>query len=105
MPRISKGLTRRFTLRLGPIENAIIAENRKRLAERDITLSENDTIRFLLQRTAVDVPLTPADARAAIEQHCADCPDCTPSERPRCPAGIYLADCYTRVRRARQGAQ
>lgn len=100
MPRPSKGLTKRITLRMSALDDTIIKQTQQRLAEAGVTLSENDTILFLIQCATIPQPMTTQAARAAIESHWTHCTQCTEDAPPRCAAGLYLRDCYTLVRQA-----
>lgn len=97
MSRPSKDLTRRVTLRTSELDHAIIRKVQKYHAGNGVTLSENDTIRFLIQCATLPPPITEPAARRAIEMHWQTCEQCTADGPPRCAAGVYLRDCYTRV--------
>lgn len=103
MGRISKGLNRRFSLRMSDREKAIILTAQAIMAERGVKLCENDAINFLIQAGATPDPLTVTDAKAAIEQHWAVCPEgCSETPPPKCAIGVHLVRAYERVSAAEQ---
>lgn len=102
MPRPSKDLTRRITLRMTDADHRFIKRVQQYHAEAGIPLSENDTIRALIQQAAIAPSLTEPDARRAVELHWKVCDQCTPDGPPRCPIGLYLRDCYARVAHLRK---
>lgn len=99
MGRPTKGYTRRITLRSTELEPAIVRAKQEYLAAAGVTLSENDTINFLIQCAAVDLAVTVDEAKAAIRAHLQECEDCDPTEPPRvrCAAGVYLRDHWARL--------
>lgn len=99
MPRPSKGLTRRITLRTTDLEHAIVKKTQQHLEQSGVTLSENDTILFLIQCSTIPPIITVAAARKAIEAHWQMCEHCTPGEAPLgCAAGVYLHDRHMAIR-------
>lgn len=93
----SKGLTRKFLLRMAPAESGIVRQTQEYMAARNVTLSENDTIRFLIQRAAVPDPLTIGQAESMCRMHLAACSDCTDDKPPACAAGVHLKAAYDRI--------
>lgn len=99
MARPTKGYTRRITLRSTELEPTIVRRKQEYLAAAGVTLSENDTINFLIQCAAVDLALTADEAKTALRAHLDQCEECDPTEPPRirCAAGVYLRDHWARL--------
>lgn len=99
MGRPTKGYTRRITLRSTDIEPAIVRDKQRYLAEAGVTLSENDTINFIIQCAAITLALTADEAKADLRAHLDHCDDCDPTEPPRirCAAGVHLRDHWARL--------
>jgi hypothetical protein len=104
MPRLSKGLTREHSLRTTESERLILEQEQQRFKESGLTLSLNDVARALIRRAAIPVPVSEREAQRTVDRHIADCPECQPGAGPRCPDGMYIRDCYTRVRQAARAA-
>lgn len=99
MARPTKGYTRRITLRSTDLEPVIVRQKQEYLAAAGVTLSENDTINFLIQCAAVDLALTAEEAKAALVTHMNECEECDPTEPPRvrCAAGVHLRDHWVKL--------
>jgi hypothetical protein len=98
MPRPSKSLTSRKTLRMTDAEASVVGRERARYAESGVRLSENDTLRAMIRRAGRPRPATAAAARRAVEQHRESCEDCLTGAHP-CPDVVDLRDDWAALRR------
>lgn len=101
-----KDLDARFHLRMKSAEREVAEETQRVYGKAGVEMSLNEVFRHLVRRAGLVLAHTPAEARAQIAGHAADCPDCdADSEAFRCPDGLYLYRNCRRVLRAHPGAE
>ena len=90
----------RFSLRGTQADRAIVERVVKAHQSMGLNISLNDAVLVLIRRAATPDADTQEEARAALEQHWAQCPHGCKLEvwPPKCPEGWRLRDAYTRVR-------